>query len=67
MGFDDLKTIEAKKFLLAVAGGAAANSNVHDAVSAAAIVTAAEESAATGQWQKIEPVAGTTASRITAG
>ena len=30
-------------------------------------VTAAEESAATGQWQKIEPVAGTTASRITAG
>ena len=67
MGFDDLKTIEAKKFLLAVAGGEAANSNVHDAVSAAAIVTAAEESAVTGQWQKIEPVAGTTASRITAG
>jgi predicted dehydrogenase len=66
MGFDDLKTIEAKKFLLAVAGGAVANSNVHDAVSAAAIVTAAEVSAATGQWQKLEPVAGTTASRITA-
>lgn len=63
MGFDDLKTIEAKKFLLAVAGGAAENSNVQDAVSAAAIVTAAEVSAASGQWQKIEPVAGTTASR----
>jgi predicted dehydrogenase len=63
MGFDDLKTIEAKKFLLAVAGGAADNSNVQDAVSAAAIVTAAEVSAASGQWQKIEPVAGTTASR----
>jgi len=65
MGFDDLKTIEAKKFLLAVAGGEATNSNVQDAVSAAALVTAAEESAATGQWQKIDPVAGTTASRIT--
>jgi len=67
MGFDDLKTIEAKKFLLAVAGGEATNSNVHDAVSAAAIVTAAEVSAASGQWQKIEPVAGTTASRTTFG
>jgi len=67
MGFDDLKTIEAKKFLLAVAGGPAENSNVHDALSAAATVTAAEVSAASGQWQKLEPVAGTTASRITAG
>jgi predicted dehydrogenase len=67
MGFDDLKTIEAKKFLLAVAGGEATNSNVHDAVSAAAIVTAAEVSAASGQWQKIEPVAGTTASRTRFG
>jgi predicted dehydrogenase len=67
MGFDDLKTIEAKKFLLAVAGGAAENSNVHDALSAAATVTAAEVSAATGLWQKLEPVAGTTASRIMHG
>jgi hypothetical protein len=40
---------------------------VHDALSAAATVTAAEVSAASGQWQKLEPVAGTTASRITAG
>ena len=58
---------EAKKFLLAVAGGPAENSNVHDALSAAATVTAAEESAASGQWQKLEPVAGTTASRIMVG
>jgi len=50
-----------------VAGGPAENSNVHDALSAAATVTAAEESAATGQWQKLEPVAGTTASRIMVG
>ncbi|MFC0447480.1 Gfo/Idh/MocA family protein [Rhodococcus jostii] len=63
LGFDDLKTIEAKKFLLAVSGGPQENSNVHDAVSAAAIVTAAEVSASTGQWQKLDDVAGTTASR----
>jgi predicted dehydrogenase len=61
MGFDDLKTIEAKKFLHAVCGGPQVNSNVHDAVSAAAIVTAAEVSAASGQWQKVDEVAGTTA------
>src|SRR4029077_1765832 len=49
------------------AGVPAENSNVHDALSAAATVTAAEVSAATGQWQKLEPVAGTTASRSTDG
>ncbi|RZK82261.1 MAG: gfo/Idh/MocA family oxidoreductase, partial [Rhodococcus sp. (in: high G+C Gram-positive bacteria)] len=57
------KTVEAKKFLLAVSGGPQENSNVHDAVSAAAIVTAAEVSASTGQWQKLDDIAGTTASR----
>ena len=56
--------IEAKKFLEAVSGGEAVNSNIHDAVSAAAIVSAAETSAASGQWQKLESVPGTTASRI---
>ncbi len=66
MGFDDLKTIEAKKFLVAVTGGGAENSNIRDAVSAAAIVTAAEQSAITGQWQKVDEVAGTTAARTTA-
>lgn len=63
MGFDDLKVIEAKKFLLAVAGGEQANSNINDAASAAAIVSAAETSAETGQWQKLEEIDGTTASR----
>jgi predicted dehydrogenase len=63
MGFDDLKVIEAKKFLLAVAGGEQANSNIHDAASAAAIVSAAETSAETGQWQKLEELDGTTAAR----
>lgn len=63
MGFDDLKVIEAKKFLLAVADGEHANSNIHDAASAAAIVSAAETSAETGQWQKLEEIDGTTAAR----
>lgn len=63
MGFDDLKVIEAKKFLLAVAGGEQANSNINDAASAAAIVSAAETSAETGQWQKLEEIDGTTAAR----
>jgi predicted dehydrogenase len=63
MGFDDLKVIEAKKFLVAVAGGVQENSNIHDAASAAAIVDAAEVSAESGQWQKIEEIHGTTAAR----
>ena len=43
MGFDDLKTIEAKKFLAAVAGIAYDNSTIADAVASAAFVTAAED------------------------
>jgi hypothetical protein len=54
MSFDDLKTIEAKKFLVAVTGGPRENSTIGDAVAAAAFVTAAERSAETGRW---EPVA----------
>ena len=61
MGYDDLKVIEAKKFLLAYTGGVAENSNIHDAVAAARVVTAAEQSAESGTWQHIEPVDGTTA------
>lgn len=61
MGYDDLKTIEAKKFIEAFIGGKKLNSNIHDAVSAAKVVTAAEDSANNGQWIKISPTAGTTA------
>jgi len=52
MGFDDLKIIEAKKFLLAVCDGEKTNSTIADAVAAAALVEAAEKSAATGDWQQ---------------
>lgn len=61
MGYDDLKVIEAKKFLLAYTGGVVENSNIHDAVAAARLVAAAEQSARSGVWQQVEPVYGTTA------
>ena len=61
MGFDDLKTIEAKKFLAAVAGTAHDNSTIADAVASAAFVSAAEESAASGQWVALPSVPGSTA------
>ena len=63
MGYDDLKVIEAKKFLVAVAGGERRNCSVDDALSAAEVVAAAERSAADGSWQKVPAVAGTTAAR----
>ena len=69
MGFDDLKVIEAKKFLAAIAGGQQDNSTIADAVASAAFVSAAEESAASGQWVSLPSVPGTTAagSSIPAG
>ena len=62
MGYDDLKVIEAKKFLQAVLGKEALNSNIQDALSAAQVVTAAERSAETRAWEQSVPVDGTTAS-----
>jgi predicted dehydrogenase len=61
MGYDDLKVIEAKKFLEAFIGGKAINSNIHDAVAAARVVDAVETSNDSRQWVTIQPVAGTTA------
>mgnify|MGYP003342062049 FL=1 len=59
MGYDDLKVIEAKKFIVAYLGGEKLNSNIHDAVAAAKVVTAAEDSANNGEWIKISPTKGT--------
>lgn len=61
MGYDDLKVVECRKFLEAYAGGVAKNSNIHDAVAAARVVSAIEESADSGAWVAIAPVSGTTA------
>lgn len=61
MGYDDLKTVEARKFIEAFLGGPQYNSNIHDAVAAAKVVSGAEESARSGQWVDISPTSGTTA------
>ena len=61
MGYDDLKVIEAKKFVQSVLGRESLNSNIQDALSAAQVVTAAERSAETRAWEQSAPVSGTTA------
>ena len=61
MGYDDLKIVEARKFLEAYFGGPAKNSNIHDAVSAARVVSGIEESAESKKWVSIKGVTGTTA------
>ena len=61
MGYDDLKVIEAKKFLLSYLGKESKNSNIHDAVAAARVNDAVEESMKTKQWISIKPSANTTA------
>ena len=58
MGYDDLKVIEAKKFLVAVTGGEQRNSTIDEALADAAVITAAAASAVDGQWQKVPQVAG---------
>jgi predicted dehydrogenase len=53
MGFDDLKIIEASLFLRSIAEGVQYGPSVLDGRAAAAVVAAAERSAWTGQWEKI--------------
>jgi predicted dehydrogenase len=60
MGFDDLKVIEAKKFLVAVAGGERRNSTVEDAHHVAEVLAAAAASADSGAWQQVPSVPGAT-------
>jgi predicted dehydrogenase len=52
LGYDDLKVIEAQRFLQSIGSGAAVGANVWDAVAAAQVIEAISESAATGTWQK---------------
>lgn len=59
MGYDDLKTIEAAKFVEAVLGIASRNSTLIDAVSASRVLDGVLESATTGQWVTITQPAGT--------
>ena len=56
MGYDDLKVIEAKKFLAAVAGLEQRNSTVDDAHHVAEVIAAAAASADSGMWQQVPAV-----------
>lgn len=60
MGYDDLKVIEAKKFLAAIAGGERSTCTIHDAHAVSEVISAAVASAETGAWQKVPAVSGTT-------
>lgn len=53
MGFDDLKTVEAARFLSSVASGAQRAPSVADGLAAARVVEAAELSAADGSWHDV--------------
>ncbi|WP_339328947.1 Gfo/Idh/MocA family oxidoreductase [Sediminivirga luteola] len=67
MGYDDLKVIEARKFLQAYLGEDSAHADIRDALAANRVVSAAETSAASGTWEEVAPVEGTTAARRAAG
>ena len=58
MGYDDLKVIEARKFLVAVAGGERRNSTIEDAHAVAEVIAAADASAASGAWHKVPAIPG---------
>jgi predicted dehydrogenase len=60
MGYDDLKVIEAKKFLVAVAHGEQRNSTIQEAHADAEVITAVAVSARDGAWHKVTPVPGAT-------
>jgi predicted dehydrogenase len=63
MGYDDLKVVEAKKFLVAVTGGERRNATVEDAHAVAEVIAAAVASAASGTWQAVAAVPGATFGR----
>jgi predicted dehydrogenase len=63
MSYDDLKVIEAKKFLVAVAGGEQRNSTIEEAHADAEVIAAAAASARDGAWHQVTPVPGATFGR----
>lgn len=56
MSYDDLKVVEAKKFLTALRGGERRNSTIHDAHADAEVLAAAAASAEDGRWHRVAPV-----------
>jgi predicted dehydrogenase len=60
MSYDDLKVIEAKKFLVAAGGGEQRNSTIAEALADAEVISAVAASAQDGAWHPVSPVAGAT-------
>ena len=60
MSYDDLKVIEAKKFLVAAGGGERRNSTIEEALADAEVIAAAAASAWDGSWHRVTPVPGAT-------
>jgi predicted dehydrogenase len=56
MGYDDLKVIEAKKFLVAASGGERHNSTIEEALADAGVISAAAASARDGAWHSVPQV-----------
>ncbi|MBB2959066.1 Gfo/Idh/MocA family protein [Pseudoclavibacter helvolus] len=59
MGYDDLKVIEAAKFLQTFLDGTPRAANIHDGVASARVLDAVETSAANGQWVDLDIEPGT--------
>jgi predicted dehydrogenase len=53
MGYDDLKVIEARKFLVAVGGGEQRNSTIAEALADAEVISAVAASAQDGAWHSV--------------
>jgi hypothetical protein len=60
MSYDDLKVIEAKKFLVAACGGEQHNSTIEEAHADAEVIAATAASARDGAWHSVAPVRGAT-------
>ena len=60
MSYDDLKVIEARKFLVAAGGGEQRNSTIAEALADAEVIAATAASARDGAWHTVTPVPGAT-------
>lgn len=60
MGFDDMKVVEAARFIESVLTGEQLAPSVYDGLSAAEVDEAAMASAADGQWHDVPPIEGVT-------
>ena len=52
MGYDELRIIEAQRFLQSIETGSAVGATIWDAVSTAEVIEAITESVRTGTWQR---------------